>query len=106
MRINSLQKVVLKGCFRRMFWKDILKKYFERMFWKNILRRRFEKIFWEDVLRGLGNNPLDLLYNSNEPSNVIRPRGLGGTPIKKIYPKRRKLPFYPPEISYLRPLHT
>jgi hypothetical protein len=32
------------------------------------------------------------------PSNVIRPRGLGGTPIKKNYPERKRLRFYPPEI--------
>jgi hypothetical protein len=64
----------------------------------------FWKMFWKDVLRGSGNNLLDLLYNSNKPSNTIKPRGSGGTPIKKNYPKRRKLCFYPPEISYLRPL--
>jgi hypothetical protein len=34
----------------------------------------------------------------------MRPRGLGGTPIKKNHPKRRKLRFYPPCISYPRPL--
>jgi hypothetical protein len=45
----------------------------------------FERIFWKDILRGSGNNPLDLLYNSNKPSNAIRPGGLGGTPIKKNY---------------------
>jgi hypothetical protein len=57
-------------------------------------------------LRGSSNNPPDLLYNSNKPSNAIRPGGLGGTPIKENYPqaKRRKLCFYPPEIFYLRPL--
>jgi hypothetical protein len=60
------------------------------------LRRCFERTFWKDVLRGSGNNLLDLLYNSNKPSNAIRPRGLGGTPIKKNYPKRKKLCFYPP----------
>jgi hypothetical protein len=46
---------------------------------------------FEKVLRGSGNNLLDLLYNSNEPSNIIKPRGLEGTPIKKNHPKRRKL---------------
>jgi hypothetical protein len=50
-------------------------------------------MFWKDVLRGSGNNLLDLLYNSNKPSNTIKPRGLGGIPIKKNYPKRRKLCF-------------
>jgi hypothetical protein len=54
-----------------------LREYFERMFWKNVLKRS-------------GNNLLDLLYNSNKLSNAIRPGGLGGTPIKKNYPKRRK----------------
>jgi hypothetical protein len=34
----------------------------------------------------------------------MRPGGLGGTPIKKNHPKRRKLRFYPPCISYPRPL--
>jgi hypothetical protein len=72
---------------------------------KIILKRYFERTFWKDVLRRSGNNPPDLLYNSNKPSNAIRPRGLGGTPIKTNHPKRRKLCFYPPEISYLRPLY-
>jgi hypothetical protein len=57
------------------------------------LRECFGKMFWKDVLRGSGNNLLDLLYNSNKPSNTIKPRGLGGIPIKKNYPKRRKLCF-------------
>jgi hypothetical protein len=61
-------------------------------------------MFW-NVLRGSGNNLLDLLYNSNKPSNAIRPSGSGRTPIKKNHPKKRKLYFYPPEISYLRPLY-
>jgi hypothetical protein len=90
-RISSLQKV-LKRCIRGTFWKNVLEECFGRMFWK-------------DVLRVSGNNPLDLLYNSNKPSNTIRPGGLGGTPIKKNHPKRKKLCFYPPEISYLRPLY-
>jgi hypothetical protein len=53
---------------------------------------------------GSGNNLLDLLYNSNKPSNAIRPKGLGNTPIKKNHPKRKKLRFYPPCIFYPRPL--
>jgi hypothetical protein len=48
-------------------------------------------MFWKDILRGSDNNLLDLLYNSNKPSNAIRPRDLGGTPIKKNHPKRKKL---------------
>jgi hypothetical protein len=68
------------------------------------LRGRFARSFCQVVLGGSGDNPLDLLYNSNKPSNAIRPRGLGGTPIKKNHPKRRKLRFYPPYISYPRPL--
>jgi hypothetical protein len=60
-------------------------------------------MFWKDVLRGSGNNPLDLLYNLKEPLNAIRPRGLVRTYIKKNHPKKRKLCFYPPEISYLQP---
>jgi hypothetical protein len=91
MRLGGLQKVVLKKHFGRMFWKDILRGCFKRTFWKDVLRKRFERMFWKDVLRGSSNNLLDLLYNSNKPSNAIRPRGLGGTPIKKNYPKRRKL---------------
>jgi hypothetical protein len=47
-------------------------------------------MFWKNVLKRSGNNLLDLLYNSNKLSNAIRPGGLGGTPIKKNYPKRRK----------------
>jgi hypothetical protein len=69
------------------------------------LRKHFERIFWKNVLRGSSNNLLDLLYNLNKPSNTIRPRGLGETLIKKNYSKKRKLRFYPPEISYLRPLY-
>jgi hypothetical protein len=68
------------------------------------LRGRFARSFCQVVLGGSGDNLLDLLYNSNKPSNAIRPRGLGGTPIKKNHPKRRKLRFYPPCISYPRPL--
>jgi hypothetical protein len=70
------------------------------------LRGRFARLFCQVVLGGSGDNPLDLLYNSNKPSNVIRPGGLGGTPIKKNHPKRRKLRFYPLCISYPRPLVT
>jgi hypothetical protein len=58
-------------------------KRFENIFWEDVLERRFEKTFWKDVLRGSGNNPLDLLYNSNRPSNAIRPGGLGGNPHKE-----------------------
>jgi hypothetical protein len=68
------------------------------------LRGRFARSFCQVVLGGSGDNPLDLLHNSNKPSNAIRPGGLGGTPIKKNHPKRRKLRFYPPCISYPRPL--
>jgi hypothetical protein len=67
---------------------------------------RFARSFCQVVLGGSGNNPPDLLYNSNKPSNAVRPGGLGGTPIKKNHPKRRKLRFYPPCISYPRPLVT
>jgi hypothetical protein len=68
------------------------------------LRGRFARSFYQVVLGGSGDNPPDLLHNSNKPSNAVRPRGLGGTPIKKNHPKRRKLRFYPPCISYPRPL--
>jgi hypothetical protein len=61
------------------------------MFWKDVLKECFGKILWKDILRGSGNNLPDLLYNSNKPSNAVRPGGLGGTPIKKNHPKRRKL---------------
>jgi hypothetical protein len=47
--------------------------------------------YFENVLRGSDNNLLDLLYNSNKPSNIIRPRGLGGTPIKKNHPKKKTM---------------
>jgi hypothetical protein len=53
------------------------------------LEKHFEKTFWEDILGGPSNNLLDLLYNSNKSSNAIRPRGLGGTLIKKNHPKKK-----------------
>jgi hypothetical protein len=65
-----------------------LRECFERTFWKDILEKRFGKMFWKDVLRRSDNNLPDLLYNSNEPSNAIKPRGLGGTPIKKNHLKK------------------
>jgi hypothetical protein len=51
--------------------------------------------YFENVLRGLSNNLLDLLYNSNEPSNIIKPGGLGGTPIKKNHYKKESYGFTP-----------
>jgi hypothetical protein len=68
------------------------------------LRDCFARSFCQVVLGGSGDNLLDLLYNSNKPSNAIRPGGLGGTPIKKNHPKRKKLRFYPLCISYPQPL--
>jgi hypothetical protein len=46
-------------------------------------------------LRRSNNNLQDLLYNSNKLSNTIGPRGLGGAPIKKNYPKKENYVFTP-----------
>jgi hypothetical protein len=116
-----LQKIILKRYFKRIFWKDVLRERFERMFWKDVLEGRFGRTFWKDVLEGCfgrtfwkdvlegrfgkmfwknvlrisGNNPLDLLYNSNKRSNAVRPRGLGGTPINKKHLKKESYIFTP-----------
>jgi hypothetical protein len=44
-------------------------------------------------LRGSDDNPPDLSYNSNEPSNAVRPGGLGGTPIRKTTLKEESYAF-------------